>query len=310
MTRESKSFGPDLWAKGTRGVESPLGGRAYIENMHTYRSGFLGTRPRWKGRYARTTGTEFSQFFPGELNYAGTYYDGIICTHPSNGVLFVSVDGTERGVHASGISCTPNQFAKFTKFEYLINDHVYFVGQNSGPIVGNAAMSRTAVGIAAAYSYNSFVHGGGLVWQGRAWYWGAIQETGTDTTYNRQRLHYSDLYDWTTFTDVGSFDIDGDVAGMMVLDEDLVVWTYDYQYFRLTSSKSPIDAVSITPMGKNRTPLGQGYVTEVDGVNFFISNPAPASSVVPFSRSGQDDEALTYLYPVTGVRLGWRLGFL
>jgi hypothetical protein len=310
LTRQQKSFGPELWAQGSRGVESALGGGAYIENMQTYRSGLLGPRPKWKKLW---TLANTSSGFPSrtwawsgkgleDSDGATPVPSDVIALTGTLGLTAVNSAGTAVWSHGSDAYTAPRGFARLGPYELSLGHKYYVLSTTDTSASRPHTPTRTASTVASEYGYSDWIFGGAVVWANRAWYW------GRDYTElaSAGRMHYSDDHAWMTFSGTGTqyFDIDGDIEGATVIGKDLYVWTVDGKYWRFSTNGGPIEGLTITQAFEGRVPSGHGYQVLVDDVAFFLSHPGPQSTVVAQTSKGQDDEALRKLYSGNGDEYG------
>ena len=301
--RMQKSFGPELWAQGTRGSESGLLGKAYIENMHTYSSGLLGVRPKWKARWTHTGSTVYTRWgsFTGYPGGTGQLGRGLIIAHGTGGLQTWGISKVSYWADATDTPGTAgNSIDRMTETEWLVGDRVYeFVPVTTTfPGVGSVVPASAAVDLVTAYGYYAISSLNGLVWQGRAWYWCRYTMSATDESTIPRRMHYSDEYDWTTFTDAGYFDLDdGPIWGAAVVGTDMLVWTYSGRFYRFVSSGGGVAAISvqeITP-GRRQYLDNMYYTAKVDGITFFLSQPGPVVTVTAVTQDGADDKSLSHL---------------
>jgi hypothetical protein len=313
LTRQQKSFGPELWAQGTRGAESALSGGAYIENMQTYRSGLLGPRPKWNllwGPMDVTSGglIAYNTAFPGrgvEVSTGLPVNSDLIVLTGLQGILGINSAGTTVWDTGTILSTNPSNYARLDTYtlylggiggmgQYEFTTASLVVARPHVPVTTNSPIS-TEFGYSAWESARP--DRGAIFWADRAWYWGTSHPDGT-----LGRMHYSDDHAFQTFSGTGTqyFDMDGQIEGATVIGKDMYVWTLDGVYYRFSTNGGPIEGLTITKAFEGSIPFNHGYQVLVDDVAFFMSNNGTQNTVIAQTSKGQDDESLRKLYPGNG----------
>lgn len=291
-----RTFGKEVWAQGTRGEGDPHGDRAFIENMHTYTDGALGIRSKWKMVWEDPSTEQYTNYSKvrGAWNAAPSDF---ILRNGDDGVSVVRLsDDTE--LWSWSASTMNDTVANHFIDAQASLARVLFVFNQEGVAVPPATPTSTTIPIHTDYSYSSSSVVTALIWQGRAWYLVYGYDTGTAVIPISNRIIYTDLYDFDAFTDSGYFDLDIDtLAGLVVVDNDLMTYNEDGRWFRLTSGGGPVTSMSVTPWVDGRVPSEGRYIT-VDGATFFLSGPYYADPRVTVVTSrGLDDESLKHLRP-------------
>lgn len=277
MNPDSKfvSFGPDTWAKGTRGL---TGAHATdmpkLQDCMLYRDGSLGPRPKWQTKLLTETDADFPSdetlFFACPFRYIDTYYPGFIFIGPNQinwydeaGTLFAQRSGAGSGV--PGVT-TRSKVTRIDTENWLVDNRVitlYDPGVSFVPhTIGAATVDLSVFGTINVY--------GSTIHQGRSFFWGLDVSFGFQRY--RNRVWYSDAYDYDLASSaLQYFDVDGNIAGLVSLGSTLAIWTEQGDWYALQGVGNPANA-TLSKIGPQRIPPKLSQATRVDQTALFYSS--------------------------------------
>lgn len=313
--RKAQVFGPTTWIKGDRGLmRAHTTDMPKLINMRVYPNGYLGPRPKWLEQ-------EYDVAFADHSNSQRIGMDfrigtgGLFGTVSSSGVLviksslmeFYSVADGTLIAEEDGTSDTPS-VSVFTVPQFVDNDTLVYGGNVLTIGVEGSNIEPYLRSDNAATNANTLFYSGsgttvfatGIAHQGRVYYFGyhSASETiddpagsgGTEatTTYrNKNRLWYSDLYDYATFTDDTQFiDFPFDINGAFSIGASLFIWGYYGDWFMLQGRGDPASG-TLNYLGRLSRPAAQEYPVLYNRTGYFLSQDQ--RRLITFDESGDMD---------------------
>lgn len=323
MTIKSQVFGPTTWVKGDRGLlRSHTTDLPKLINMRVHRNGYLGPRPRWVDDSFTVLGSDFG----GTVKFVGTLFDtgttpgsmqvtpGVLVVQTGKMVFYSYATQASYATEA-GVSTSPTSITVDTNVDDLdggliaLGGNIIFAGVPGSNIV--PYLSNTLATTAALTTFhaglNSITFVDGTLHQGRMFYWGGYQETqsvfdylgsasleSTTVTIHKNRLWYSDLYDYTAFTDNTQYiDFDFDIQGCMSIGASLFIWGFNGDWYILQGRSDPA-AGTLNYLGKFRIPPIDVRPVLMNNKAYFPS--IDHKTIVTFDEGGNiDEDSLLYL---------------
>ncbi len=283
------TFGAEMWARGTRGLEGPWASqRPRIVNMRYAITGALVPRPKFTLLANLTAETDaVATMFPARyLTVAtGAVTSGYI--HADSGAVSFYTTTTTPVATGTGINANPQSTVS------QIDDYTWLVDEYQIGLRGSTSITVTNHGTALEAAFepgtNTITVQGTEVHQGRAFYWGRISDASGHQTVAR-RIWYSDAYDYGTLSSATQFfDVDGSVQGCQSVGSNLLIWTTDGDWYVLQGRGDPADG-TLNSLGRNRVPFRLRYpVRQNYGLYFLTSD---GTRVVRMSEGGIQDESV------------------
>ncbi len=312
------TYGPETWAKGSRGRGSSFDqeGRAFIENMRVLKDGSLCVRPAWF-RWGWHGGAAAFQVLSGydqtrsHVFYPTRYRSSAVsATTLADGFVVLDTGGVkvfdrDTVTNPPTVLWSSTSVLGLSKFGIghvdHIDRHTAFVQgkvirtEGVGAAAGSITDGVTALATAFMPSGEAYSFVGSTIHQGRAFYWGFVHETTNNTLIRHNRVWYSDTVvandysAYTTFTaDTQFFDVDGEVRGAVSIGPNLLIWTVEGNWFILQGRGDPSNATLHTK-GRNRIPPLDDQGGRYQEMALFYSADFDTISVV--DRDGRIDSA-------------------
>ncbi len=313
-SKKTQVFGPTTWVKGDRGLmRTHTTDMPKLINMRVHPNGYLGPRPRWLMSSVALTLASYS----GVETFGADFHIGSSSVQAEqansgfvvikNGVVeFHKLDGTLFAEEA-GVSTTPIVLLT-TIPQYVDNETVIYggnvitlgvEGSNIVPYIRNAdasAAANTAFFSGSGTTRFSL----GVAHQGRAFYIGyhSSSETIQDpegsgggeatTVYaHKNRLWYSDPYDYATFTNDSQFiDFPFEIFGVFSIGASLFIWGPYGDWFMLQGRGDPASG-TLNYLGRQSRPAGRRYPVLHNNIAYFMSHDH--KRMVSFDEGGNFD---------------------
>ncbi len=297
---QTKTFGPETWAKGHRGQLRPHAtDRPHLKDVRFTRSGLVVPRPLWENEHTTVagdaddvfrsvrygTGGFASQFgvFVGDISSgAGSFYVydmGVTPTYPSAAGAVCPDDRDFKTVWVDDLVCLMGD---------AVND---FSGSAAAPtfvITGSSAVAA----IQARFGTGTFICKGSMLHGGRAFYWGP--DAGVIPFDQVNRIYFSDYLEYDTFSSASQFfDVDGSVEGCISLGPNLLIWTADGRWTMMQGIGDPATA-TFTTLGQAPIPARGAFPIVLDTVALFMASDD--RGICSINAGGTvDDQTLRHL---------------
>lgn len=293
-------FGPETWAKGSRGAQHPSLGRARMVNMRVYRSGLLGMRPGWGSLGVSDNGTQVPLGLGKQIDDR-LLASGILTIRTSGEILYrefasgtaTTTTGTVlSGVVGGGVwhHDYVNPYTIVIGAWYQITAEQVYAGVT--PTFKRLQVNQITVGFVTTFGLGvtDTIPSRAVIHQGRAFVFGPppAGEADANGWTNPQRIYYSDAYAYDTYSSASQFfDVDGAVIGAISLGSSLFFYTEEGNWYVLQGRGDPALATLNTLARNERVPFSPSDVTVVDNTAFFI--PRDRTTLCVLASNGQLD---------------------